>query len=297
MPDIEHGTEPEVEPDIEPDQPDTEPTTDPADDPDTETADKPDTETADKPDASTEQPDRGPVTGKELLRDLVKPGRGQVILAVILLIVGMAWVAQVRTHTEQSPYSSLRRTELIQMLDNLNQESRRLGTEINQQEAVKRQLESGVGNEQVARQEAQKRLETLRILAGTAPAEGPGIILVIRDPAGKLTPDILLNAIEELRDAGAEVIEINDTIRIVASSWVGRTSEGLVIDGKPVRTPITIEAIGDGHALEEGARFRGGLVSEVEGPRVGGSVTITQSTKVSIRSLHQPRPNQHARPA
>ncbi len=245
----------------------------------------------------TEPQTADPITGRELLKDLLKPNRSQLILAVILLIVGMAWVAQVRTHTEQAPYSSLRRTELIQMLDNLNQESRRLGNEISQQEGVKRQLESGAGNEQIARQEAQKRLEALRILAGTSPATGPGIILVITDPAGKLTPDILLNAIEELRDAGAEVIEINDSIRIVASSWVGRNSDGLVIDGKLVSTPLTIEAIGDGHALEEGARFRGGLVSEVEGPRVEGSVSITQSSRILISSLHRPRTNQHARPA
>lgn len=245
----------------------------------------------------TEPADPGPVTWRELLRDLVKPGRGQVILAVILLLVGMAWVAQVRTHTEQSPYSSLRRADLIQMLDNLNQESRRLGAEISQQEGVKRQLESGVGNEQIARQEAQKRLESLRILAGTAPAEGPGIVLVIHDPNNKLTPDILLNAIEELRDAGAEVIEVNNSIRIVASSWVGRNAQGLVIDGKPVGKPVTIEAIGDGHALAEGARFRGGLVSEVEGPRVGGSVSITQSEKITISSLHTPPRNEHSRPA
>jgi uncharacterized protein YlxW (UPF0749 family) len=37
-----------------------------------------------------------------------------------------------------------------------------------------------------------------------------------------------------MRDAGAEVIEVNNTIRIVGSSWFGSDANGLVIDGKPV---------------------------------------------------------------
>lgn len=238
-----------------------------------------------------------PVTLRELGRDLVRPSRGQIILAVILLVVGMALVMQFRTNTEQAPYQSLRRDELVQLLDNLNQESRRLSGEIAEQKELKQQLESGAGQEDVARKEAQARLDSLRILAGTAPAAGPGIVVVIRDPQGNLTADVLLNAVEELRDAGAEVIEINNSIRVVASTWIAPGSNGILVDGKVVHTPVTIEAIGDPHALEEGARFRGGLVSEVEGPRVNGTVSISQSQDVEIASIHSPPSTQYARPA
>ncbi|WP_084634900.1 DUF881 domain-containing protein [Propionicicella superfundia] len=241
--------------------------------------------------------ERGPVTWRELGHDFIRPGRGQVVLAAILLVVGMALVMQFRTNTAAAPYESLRRSDLVQLLDNLNQESRRLSEEITEQNELKQQLESGAGQEEVARKEAQARLETLRILAGTAPATGTGIVMVIQDPEGRMTADILLNAIEELRDAGAEVIEINDSIRVVASTWVTTGSDGILVDGRLVRTPITIEAIGDPHSLEEGARFRGGLVSEVEGQRVNGSVTITRSEKVTIASLHTAPTNQYARPA
>ena len=49
-----------------------------------------------------------------------------------------------------------------------------------------------------------------------------------------------------MRDAGAEVIEVNNTIRVVASTWFGSDARGLVIDDKPVSRPITLEVIGRG---------------------------------------------------
>jgi uncharacterized protein YlxW (UPF0749 family) len=100
-----------------------------------------------------------------------------------------------------------------------------------------------------------------------------------------------------MRDAGAEVIEVNNTIRIVGSTWFGSDARGLVIDGKPVSRPITFEVIGDPHSLEEAARFRGGIVSEITGPKIGGQVQIEPENRVVIESLHAASENQYARPA
>jgi uncharacterized protein YlxW (UPF0749 family) len=108
---------------------------------------------------------------------------------------------------------------------------------------------------------------------------------------------VLLDAVEEMRDAGAEVIEVNNTIRVVASTWFGSDGHGLVIDGKPVTRPITMEVIGEPHSLEEAARFRGGIVSEITGPRIGGQVQIEQQNRVVIESLHAASENQYAHPA
>ena len=55
--------------------------------------------------------------------------------------------------------------------------------------------------------------------------------------------------------------------------------------------------IGDPHSLEEAARFRGGIVSEITGPKIGGDVQIDQSDDVVVTSLHAPPASQYARPA
>jgi uncharacterized protein YlxW (UPF0749 family) len=69
----------------------------------------------------------------------------------------------------------------------------------------------------------------------------------------------------------------------------------LVADNVAISLPIVIDVIGDSHALEEAARFRGGLVSQVQ--QLGGSVTITQQTNVTITAIRQLPQNRYARPA
>ena len=241
---------------------------------------------------------REPVDWRELVRDFVKPGRAQVIFAAILLICGLGVVMQVRTQASEADYSTLRRADLVQLLDDLTAESRRLEAEVAELEETQRQLRGGVDSDRVAREEAQRQLDVLSILGGTAPAQGPGIRITIHDPQHKVTAELLLNTIEELRDAGAEVIAINDTIRVVASTWFGTDANGgLLVDGQPVRTPIVIDVIGDPHALSEATRFSGGLVSEVQGSRIGGTVDVVRADDVAITAVVTPPANRFAKPA
>jgi uncharacterized protein YlxW (UPF0749 family) len=228
---------------------------------------------------------------------LFRPGRGQLMAAVILLVVGMGAVMQIRISNADDAYTGARREDLVQLLDGLGSESRRLEKEINQLERTRTSLQSGADTQRVARAEAEKRLQVLSILAGTAPAQGPGIRMRIADPGRKVDAGVLLNAVEEMRDAGAEVIEVNNTIRVVGSTWFGSNPQGLVIDGIQVTTPITIEVIGEPHSLQEAAEFRGGLVSEISGPQIGGSVRIEQLDRVLVESLHVLRENEYAQAA
>lgn len=257
-----------------------------------------DTEPAADPVASTSgaaTPSRP--TPRELATAFLKPGRGQLVLAIILGLTALLLVVTLRSQAAQPDYSNLRRADLIQLLDNLTAETRRLEAELRELEATRDDLASGVEGSEAARAEAQRRLAQLQIIGGTVPVHGKGIHIVIDDPEHKLTPELLLDALEELRDAGAEVIEFNDTVRVVASTWLALDDRGqIVADGTPLTLPITIDAIGDPSTLEAGARFRGGLVSEVEGVRVGGTVSITQSDRVEIASVVVPRPNEFARP-
>jgi uncharacterized protein YlxW (UPF0749 family) len=246
------------------------------------------TPVGERPADQTEQSaDATPSTRDRLRASLLHPGRGQILAAVILLVVGAAGVMQIRINAAGDTYASARREDLIQLLDGLSAESRRLEGEIAQLEQTRSNLQSG----------AEKHFSELSILAGTAPAEGPGIRMRIADPKAAVDAGVLLDAVEEMRDAGAEVIEVNNTIRIVGSTWFGSDASGLVIDGKPVSRPITFEVIGEPHSLEEAARFRGGIVSEITGPRIGGQVQIEPQSRVVIESLHAASENQYARPA
>jgi len=248
---------------------------------------------ADSPDAP-----QAPPAGRSL-RDLgnalMRPSASQILLAAVLLVFGIGVGTQITTKAADDPYATARRADLIQLLDTANTETSRLESEIEQLKSTRDKLQSGVDSAKVAQQEAQNRLDNLAILNGTVGATGPGVRVVIYDPAQKVTASTLLDAIEEFRDAGAEVIEINDSIRVVASTWFSSAGGSLVADNVAISLPIVIDVIGDGHALEEAARFRGGLVSQVQ--QLGGSVTITQQTNVTITAIRQLPQNHYARPA
>ncbi|MDI9628323.1 MAG: DUF881 domain-containing protein [Acidobacteriota bacterium] len=234
---------------------------------------------------------------REAWAKFVRPSRTQLAWGIALCLVALAVVVQVQSAQSRDRYAGMRGDDLVQLLDGLTQESERLTDEVAALERTLEALQSGADADEIARQEAQRRADGLAILAGTQPAVGPGVRITISAPEGRITADLMLDAIQELRDAGAEVIEINDSIRLVAQSWVSESPQGLLIDDQSVELPIVIEAIGDPHALAEGARFRGGLVSQVESQKVGGSVAIVESPEVEIASLHQPRAPRYAEPA
>lgn len=257
----------------------------------------------DQPSAGREAPgvqdvsETDPAIRHSRLARFLRPSRTQVILALALALVGVATVTQIRSVATVDRYDQMSRTELIQLLDGLNAENQRLSADLAGLESTRNQLQSGADAAKVAQDDARRRLDSLAILAGTKAAQGPGIQLVVNAPAGRLTADLLLEGIEELRDAGAETMQINESIRVVASTWVADSRDGLQVDGQTVGLPMRIDVIGDPDALEKGAAFRGGFVSQVESEQVGGTVAITRLQEVRIDALRQPTPLQYAKPA
>ncbi len=233
-----------------------------------------------------------------LVKAFITPSRSQALIAAILLVVGMVSAMQYKVNSTDATYASTRREDLVQLLDAANAETRKLEAELQALNETRDKLKSGADSAKIAEAEAAKRLAALQVLAGTVPATGPGIRLVIFDPQNKVTAEMLLDTVQELRDAGAEVIEINDSVRVVASTWFAAGQNGgIVADNKAVTRPIVLDVIGDPHSLEEGARFRGGVVSQVQATQVGGSVTITRPQVVQVTAVKEPIVNQYARPS
>lgn len=230
------------------------------------------------------------------LRKLWHPSVSQLSAAVVMMLLGLMVVTQIHTRTSHASYANARPEDLIQLADGLDAESRRLETELKSLEQTKRELESRQDTAQAARDTAHARLGELEIIAGTAAAQGPGVRITITDPRRKVSAAMLLDAIEEMRDAGAEAMEANDQVRIAGPSWVAGPPGATTIDGRQVSGTITLDVIGDPHALDEAARFRGGLVTDMTAPAVGASVRIERLDRVEVTSLRAPSSPQYARP-
>src|SRR2546421_549005 len=96
--------------------------------------------------------------------------------------------------------------DLVRILSDLDAREERLRAEIASLEDTQRQLASGAQGREAALDQARRRADALGILAGTLPAQGPG--LQIRFTAGgePVRAATVLDAVEELRGAGAEAM-------------------------------------------------------------------------------------------
>lgn len=224
-----------------------------------------------------------------------RPSRGQWVAAALFLVLGFAAVTQVRSTNEEA-YAGMRRDELVNLLETLDGTNDRLTQQRSDLADTQRRLQQGAERNQAAIEETRKAADTLAILAGTVPAKGPGVVITIEDPGGTVGASAFLNAIEELRDAGAEAIQVNGVVRVVAQSYVTDTADGEVrVDGREVKRPFVIEAIGDSHTLDQAVVFRGGLADQVEA--IGGSVSVEKTDSLEVTAVAEEREAEYARPA
>lgn len=204
-----------------------------------------------------------------------------VVTAALALALGFGLVVQIRS-TGEADMAGATEEDLVRILDELDTREEQLRSQLGEREQAVEELSGGRTQSGSALAEAQRRAEAIGILTGTLPARGPGLRVIIEDREGAVTTAVLLDAIQELRGAGAEAIEV-DGVRVVVSSYVGGTPGELVVDGQPLEAPYEIVAVGPPTDLEVALNVAGGVVDDVA--RAGGSATVTQSDELAIESV------------
>jgi uncharacterized protein YlxW (UPF0749 family) len=214
--------------------------------------------------------------------------RGQVVTGVLCAVVGFALVVQVQANRSEG-LSSLRQDELVRILDDVTRRTSDLQDQILTLRARRAELVTGSDTERAAREAAVERAEVQGILAGRLPAEGPGIELTIREPADRIPAAVLYNVLEELRNAGAEVIQVGD-LRLTASSFFIDTPRGVEVDGTLLESPYRWRAIGDPETISLALAIPGGALAKVR--NASGTTDLTTHELVQItavRVLDTPR--------
>ena len=248
------------------------------------------------------------------LRRLLTPRLRGVDLAVaaLLAVLGFAAVVQVRSTQEDGPLATARQEDLVQILDELANRNDRLRAEVSALERTRQDLTSGNGTNEAALAEARRRSQLLGVLAGTVSARGPGLRVTITDPKGEVTSDVLLGALEELRAAGAEAVQIEgpasladpnvprpaaaSQVRVVAATaFVDGGDGGVVVDGTLLRPPYLFTVIGDPSTIETALGIPGGVLDTVE--QSGGKVVVVTGEDVKVGALRPVTTPRYARPA
>lgn len=251
---------------------------------------------SEEPRAVPKQQGGSPARARLLAALRPKATRTQALIAVLFVLLGFAMAVQVRAHQSARSFETARPDELVGVLDSLSQRSERLRAELQELRQTKRQVESGYRKRQALVQSARQRAETLGLLAGTLPATGPGIELTIDDPEGRVGATLLLDALQELRDAGAEVIQIGD-VRVVASTHFVNPPDGrgIVVNGRTLRPPYRLLAIGDPSTMSAALGIPGGVLESLSG--LGAQATVVERDDIEVTALRDPQESQYARPA
>lgn len=246
----------------------------------------------------TSAPPRG---GAWVLRALVRPRlrRVDVLVALLLSVLGFAAAVQVRSTQEEGPLATARQEDLVTILDDLSNRNDRLRSEIATLTDTQERLTTGTDQSEAALTEARRRAQLLGVLAGTVPARGPGVVLTIADADGEITSDVLLDALEELRDAGAEAVQLEGAdaaVRVVASTaLLDGDRGGVIAGGTLLQPPYRFVVLGDPATLASALAIPGGVVDNVE--QRGGRALVERRDELvvdALQTLDEPR---YARPA
>lgn len=133
---------------------------------------------------------------------------------------------------------------------------------------------------------AQQNAESNGILSGRLPAYGEGVIINITQGSKQdIDAVILFTLLEELRNSGAEVIEIN-SVRVITSTYISDTSSGLDCDGTTLTAPFVIKAIGSSDNLQNAVNLAGGVGSRLK-VKYGATVKVETSDNVEVTATRE----------
>ncbi|MFB6960911.1 DUF881 domain-containing protein [Streptomyces sp. NPDC056309] len=236
------------------------------------------------------------LTGRQRLAQGLWPPRftrAQLVVALLLFGLGFGLAVQVASNSSgDNALRGARQEDLVRILDELDDRTQRLEDEKQGLEKQRQELENSSDQAEEARRQTAEKEKQLGILAGTVAAQGPGITVTIEDTKGTVRADMLLDAIQELRAAGAEAIEVNG-VRVVANTYLTDAGKSVDVDGNKINAPYRFKVIGKPQDLEPALNIPGGVVQTLE--KEQATVTIDRSDKIVVDALRAAKRPDYAR--
>jgi len=210
-------------------------------------------------------------------------GPASLVGGALFALLGWLLVAGAVAQDSDEALVNARPDELVQILDSLDAENDRLEQERRRLAAEIESLTSG--SDAAALEQARRRKESLEVLAGTTVVRGPGVRIVIRDADGGVDAPMVLDAVQELRDAGAESIEVAER-RVVVDTWFADSpaadTPGIQVSGDLRSSPYTVLAVGDPETLSTAMEIPGGIADTVR--TAGAEFVMEQRAALEITS-------------
>lgn len=198
-------------------------------------------------------------------------------VSLMALVVGfmtsLAWISNDDRTGRISTLTEEQRQRLASGNLNLAGENEKLRVDLLKLREENTKLQNAVAQNGNASESLNKSLQEIKLFAALTEVSGPGVAVLLRDgrPSGPdQTASIaqvihdtdVLRVVNELKNAGAEAISVNNRRVGPLTSFrcVGTT---ILVDEVKIASPVTIRAVGDSDTLFGAISLPGGVLDEI----------------------------------
>jgi uncharacterized protein YlxW (UPF0749 family) len=215
----------------------------------------------------------------------------QVSLFGVALLIGILLVGQLRSQARPTEISSLSAQELSQLVETLAERNRGDALALSDLQETLREYRVVGSQGQSALDVGREDLRRITAFGGLAAVEGQGIVL---DVQGDLDAIALNDLLNELRNAGAEALAV-DEIRITHRSVAVQGPTSLLIDGLEIGHSFQLKAIGSPDGLLATIERPGGIIAQLQ-QFISASIVARQSDQILLPATSVSLVPQVARP-
>jgi uncharacterized protein YlxW (UPF0749 family) len=209
---------------------------------------------------------------------MMRSRRNQVTIAAVGVILGLLIALQIRSQSVDGGLENLSSQELTVLVANLNARNDQLRTEIATLDQEARALGASQSRGETSLGQLQLDLARVRAWAGLSSVTGPGIRITVSGPiAGSAIEDVL----NELRNAGAEAIAVDD-VRLVTGDVVAGAPGELSVENAALGDPFEVSAIGNAETLIGTLTRAGGIVAQLAATFPDAQLTVTPITNLQL---------------
>ena len=130
----------------------------------------------------------------------------------------------------------------------------------------------------------EEQISSKEVLLGTTDVHGEGIIININDGNDLIHQEDIVILLDELKNAGAEAISVNEQ-RIVSNTYVYCDGSVILIDGVKIGNPFVIKAIGDSQTIYGAITRNKGYVATLT--KDGIQVDVQKSEDIEISKTNK----------
>ena len=187
---------------------------------------------------------------------------GAIWAAIIALFLGVAVVTQFRSQDVYSRSLNLETpSSLTTLIANLSETNNELRNEISDLRRDVADAQDSVSSGRGSLTEGERQVLQLRVFSAQGAVSGPGISIKVD---GAFDERAVSDLVNELRNAGAEAISINEVRVGPRSYFTAAADHAFAVDGHPLRGPWTVRAVGAPDVVYVAMTRTGGIIGQFE---------------------------------